>query len=95
MTMENNSTQLIILPSTRQLEVAKLYAQGYQLKQVAYLLNITQHTVEKHLERTYRILKVNDKIELLRKLFNLGYIQYHEFTDFINTIDNIATNNPS
>ena len=51
--------------SRRELEVAKLYAQGNSYKQIGLLLDISPATVRNFLGRIYTKLGINNKVELV------------------------------
>lgn len=56
--------------SNREQEVAKLALQGKSNKAIAFLLRISERTVEFHLRNIYAKYQVNSRIELILKLGN-------------------------
>jgi DNA-binding CsgD family transcriptional regulator len=56
--------------SDAETRVAVLASWGYSNRQIADKLLITVSTVEQHLTRTYRKLKVNRRSELARGLYS-------------------------
>ena len=58
----------IQLLSSRQLQVAELYAQGYSRGDIAQKLNISEGTSSNHLVNIFDVLSINSKVELVRIL---------------------------
>lgn len=54
--------------TSREIEVATLFAQGHSLKKVASLLFISTSTAQSHIKSAYRKLGVHSKDELIEKL---------------------------
>ncbi len=54
--------------TTRQLEVARLVANGARNAEIARFLDVTPRTVASHLERIYRVLEIGSRSELTRWL---------------------------
>jgi signal transduction histidine kinase/DNA-binding NarL/FixJ family response regulator len=53
----------------RQIEVVKLIDQGFEYKQIAETLNISQKTVHRHVQILFEKFDVHNKLELLRIFF--------------------------
>jgi DNA-binding NarL/FixJ family response regulator len=64
-----NQTKLAIL-TERENEVLQLMATGISAKEVSEKLNLSKHTVTKHLKNIYTKLHVNNRIEAVNKLNN-------------------------
>ena len=60
------------LLTAREFEVAKLAASGYQNKEIAVQLVITERTVKEHLTRTYKKLQTTDRRSLREKFLLLN-----------------------
>lgn len=54
--------------TSREAEVASLFAQGHSMKKVASLLFISMSTAQSHIKSAYRKLDVHSKDELIDKL---------------------------
>ena len=57
----------------RELDVARLVAQGLTNAEIAERLDIGRRTVATHLERIYRRLEIGSRAELARRLTELGW----------------------
>lgn len=55
--------------SSREMEIARLIGAGKQNKQVAFIAGISEFTVENHLRRIYRKLKVHNRAAMTAKIF--------------------------
>lgn len=51
--------------SPREVEIANLVCQGRQNKEIAYLTNLSEHTVENHLRRIYGKLSIHNRSALV------------------------------
>lgn len=51
--------------SHREMEIAGLICRGKQNKEIAYLLNLSEYTVENHLRRIYRKLGIHNRAALV------------------------------
>lgn len=60
------------LLSARQLQVAKLVAEGLSNKEIAERLGITVRTVESHLDHIYRVLEIKSRSALTRVIVEAG-----------------------
>jgi DNA-binding NarL/FixJ family response regulator len=60
--------------TNRELEVLRLVACGHGAIRVAHLLEISERTVHKHLERSYAKLGVHDRLMAVQRLGALGLI---------------------
>ena len=58
--------------SVREREVARLYAEGRNYKEIARALALSPATVRTHLNSIFRKLEVTSKVELLRKIETRG-----------------------
>ncbi len=58
----------------REMEVLELLAQGFANKQIAYELEISEHTVKFHISSIYTKLGVTNRTEAVRTGFQLGLI---------------------
>jgi DNA-binding CsgD family transcriptional regulator len=56
--------------SHRELEVARLYGQGRQYKEIGLALNISPATVRNFLARIYTKLGIDNKVDLISLLSN-------------------------
>lgn len=64
-----NQTRLSVL-TERENEVLQLIATGISVKEVSDNLNLSKHTVTKHLKNIYTKLHVNNRIEAVNRLSN-------------------------
>lgn len=62
------TTGLLNKLSSRETEIAKLYAQGQTSKEIAEVLCISQATVRNHVAAIYRKLEISNKTELVIRL---------------------------
>ncbi len=60
--------------SKRQSEIVKLLSTGNSNKQIAALLNISEHTVKSHLQTIFQILDVSNRTECVCKVEQLNLI---------------------
>jgi DNA-binding CsgD family transcriptional regulator len=58
----------------RELEVARLAAQGYTAAEIGRRLHISVRTVESHLGSTYQRLRISSRLELARMARRLGVV---------------------
>jgi DNA-binding CsgD family transcriptional regulator len=56
----------------RELEIARLAAQGYTAAEISWRLHISNRTVESHLANTYAKLRITSRPELIRMSSRLG-----------------------
>ena len=79
--------------SSRETEIAKLYAQGRTSKEIASAMCISQTTVRNHVARIYQKLEISNKSELLIRLgaFNNGD-SAHTSSEAISVRDPAASN---
>ncbi|TMD48956.1 MAG: hypothetical protein E6I86_04930 [Chloroflexi bacterium] len=56
----------------RELEIARLAAQGYTAAEISSSLHISNRTVESHLANTYTKLRITSRPELIRMSWRLG-----------------------
>jgi DNA-binding CsgD family transcriptional regulator len=63
--------QVIESLTRRELQVARLAAQGWTSAEIAYELAISKHTVGEHLKHIYKKLKVRSRVELVQALRDL------------------------
>lgn len=56
--------------SPREQEIARLVGDGKQNKQIAYLVGISEFTVENHLRRIYRKLEVHNRTAMTARLMD-------------------------
>lgn len=61
--------------TVREMEVLSLVADGHTAQTVARRLEITQRTVQKHLENMYRKLEVSSRAELVQTAFRRGLLR--------------------
>ena len=69
--IENDSFERNFLKynlTTRETEIIRLIAEGKINKEIAVMLCISIDTVKKHIQNSYEKVRVNNKIELLKKL---------------------------
>jgi len=69
-----NDDELLEPLTARETEVLQMIAQGLANKQVALLLNISEHTVKFHLSSLYAKLNVSSRTEAVRAGLSLGLI---------------------
>ena len=69
---EHLAKRLRKLLSARQLQVAKLVAEGLANKDIADRLGITARTVESHLDHIYRVLEISSRSALTRVIVEAG-----------------------
>jgi DNA-binding NarL/FixJ family response regulator len=58
--------------SGREWEIAQLAAQGMSNKEIAMYLAISENTVATHMKNCYRKLEVSSRVELARRLRDMG-----------------------
>ena len=58
--------------SPREMEIATLVCQGKQNKEIAYLADLTEHTVENHLRRIYANLSIHNRSALVAAMVAAG-----------------------
>jgi signal transduction histidine kinase/DNA-binding NarL/FixJ family response regulator len=63
---EQNSKRIGL--TEREIEIARLIAQGYLYKQIADILHISEKTVSKHIQNIFEKAAVSNKVELINKL---------------------------
>lgn len=61
--------------SKRENQVINLIALGFTYQEIADELNLSAHTIRRHIESIYRKLKVNSKGQAIRKGWQKGFIQ--------------------
>ena len=69
---ENISTDLL---TARQVEILNYIALGFDYKEIADEMNISAHTVRRHIEHIYQRLRVNNKREAIRAGFKFGFLK--------------------
>lgn len=69
---EQQAKRLRKLLSARQLQVARLVAEGLGNKDIAERLGITVRTVESHLDHVYRVLEISSRSALTRVIVEAG-----------------------
>lgn len=62
--------------SNQQMKIVEILRKGYSNKQIAYELNISESTVKVHMTAIMRKLNCVNRIQVIRKLFDLGILQY-------------------
>lgn len=65
----------VIKLSPRQLEIARLVAEGLSNAQIGKLLHISPRTVSTHLEHIYDRLDINSRVELVRQVSEAGLLE--------------------
>ncbi|MEH3046268.1 helix-turn-helix transcriptional regulator [Sphingomonas adhaesiva] len=58
--------------SPREMEIATLVCQGRQNKEIAYLTDLTEHTIENHLRRIYAKLSIHNRSALVAAMVAAG-----------------------
>lgn len=61
--------------TSREIEVLRLVALGYNNNEVARTMNFSIHTVKSHLENIYKKFGVHNKIQALIKAIQAGLIE--------------------
>ena len=61
--------------TSREIEVLRLVALGYNNNEVAKTMNFSIHTVKSHLENIYKKFGVHNKIQALIKAIQAGLIE--------------------
>nr|WP_255216758.1 FHA domain-containing protein [Pseudenhygromyxa sp. WMMC2535] len=69
----HHAEQLRALLTARQLQVAKLVAQGLGNREIAALLGLRVRSIESHLERIYGRLDINTRSALTRMVVEAGF----------------------
>jgi DNA-binding NarL/FixJ family response regulator len=69
---ENVETDLL---TARQVEILNYIALGFDYKEIADEMNISAHTVRRHIEHIYQRLRVNNKREAIRAGFKFGFLK--------------------
>ena len=59
----------------RETEVVKLIAEGYSSRQIAAVLHISEHTVERHRSNLLEKLKLKDRVALTRYAIRRGLVE--------------------
>jgi DNA-binding NarL/FixJ family response regulator len=59
----------------REAQVVKLIAEGHSGREIAELLHISEHTVERHRERILDKLDLRDRVALTRYAIRRGLVQ--------------------
>jgi DNA-binding CsgD family transcriptional regulator len=54
--------------SARETEVARLVCEGKQNKEIAWLVNLSEYTVENHLRRIYQKLRIHNRAALVARM---------------------------
>ncbi len=71
---KNPEGELVEDLTPREMEVLQLLAQGFANKQIAYELEISEHTVKFHISSIYTKLGVTNRTEAVRTGFQYGLI---------------------
>lgn len=66
-------TSLVEALSRRELDVARLVAQGYGNLNIALRLSISEHTVKQYLKGIFRKLKLSSRVELAFRVLRESY----------------------
>jgi len=61
--------------SPRETEVVKLVAEGYTSRQIAEVLSISEHTVERHRANVLDKLHLKDRVALTRYAIRQGLVE--------------------
>lgn len=69
---ENIETDLL---TARQVEILNYIALGFDYKEIADEIDISAHTVRRHIEHIYQRLRVNNKREAIRAGFKFGFLK--------------------
>ncbi|MBU8906283.1 LuxR C-terminal-related transcriptional regulator [Desertibacillus haloalkaliphilus] len=74
----NNENDNLILKeklqlSTREIDVLNVVLRGYNNREIAKRLFISEHTVKNHITRIFQKLDVNDRSQAIAKVYQLGY----------------------
>ena len=64
--------------TNRQIEVLDLLSCGFSNNEIAEKLNISIHTVKKHLEQIFEILEVTSRVQAAVMAVKYGYIHFDE-----------------
>jgi len=64
--------------SEQEVRVLSLSAKGFSYDEIAKLMEISRHTVQTYVKRSYRKLQVNSKIEALNEARRLRLIQHED-----------------
>ena len=62
--------------TTRQIDILNHIALGFDYKEIADELDISEHTVRRHIENIYQRLQVNSRKEAIKAGFKLGFLRY-------------------
>jgi DNA-binding CsgD family transcriptional regulator len=73
------SSRLIVL-TEREREVMQLIMQGYTNRQIARVLGIAEHTIEKHLSNMYRKLEVTNRTSAVLRFLGVSHQVQNERT---------------
>ena len=60
--------------SERQVEVLRLLAKGYSNKQIAHCLGVAEPTIKMHVSSLLRVLKVQNRVQILLKALDLNFV---------------------
>ncbi len=66
---------LVEMLTKRELEVLNLISIGYMYSDIATDLNISPHTVRRHIEKIYKKLNVHSRFEAIKRGRNIGLIE--------------------
>jgi DNA-binding NarL/FixJ family response regulator len=61
--------------TAKQIEILNHIALGFDYKEIADELDLSEHTVRRHIENIYQRLEVNSKKEAIRAGFKLGFLR--------------------
>ncbi len=61
--------------TAKQIEILNHIALGFDYKEIADELDISEHTVRRHIENIYQRLEVNSKKEAIRAGFKFGFLR--------------------
>jgi two-component system NarL family response regulator len=64
------------LLTPRQVDILNHIALGFDYREIADELDISEHTVRRHIENIYQRLQVNSRKEAIKAGFKLGFLRY-------------------
>lgn len=67
-----------MLLTPRQTEVLKLWAEGYEFKEIAFQLHVSVKTAESHKASGMARLGFSSRVELIRYALQMGWIKKNE-----------------
>lgn len=65
-------------PTPRQIEVLRLWVEGYELKEIALQMNISRKTVEAHKASGMERMGFSSRVDLMKHALKVGWLKSEE-----------------